>query len=102
MIDNVIDGTNSAYLITGFIIIFVPALMFTIHGIRDGRTVMFVVQAFITAFLVFVVISNLEDFAKSARLLLSDTGDIAVSVVVTAASVVFWLLIIRHFFTKRD
>ena len=101
MIDNVVDGTQSQYLIMGLVIFIIPALMFMIYGIKEKRAIMFTIHAFIIAFWAYVWMINTDDFSKSAVAIFSDATNILVLLVEIVILCLFWLFIIRFFFRKK-
>ena len=101
MIGKAIDGSQPDTLVIGVTLFLVPALMFMVWGIIDGRGVMFAVHAFFLAFWVFVIIKNLDDFRDSFHSVLSDTRYLMSFFVVLIVSFFIWFFVIRFFFRRR-
>ena len=98
MIGNMIDGSQPYALIIGHALLFIPALMFTVWGIKDRRGVMFAVHAVLLAFWTYVVVKNVDEFRESFYAVTADTGYLVAFMIAVIGSFFVWFFVIRHFF----
>jgi len=101
-IDDLQTPAGATFLIVGTIVFLVPAIMFTIRGITDKRSVMFAIHVILLALWVRIITTNASGYLDALQFALRDMTTLMVSALALAGSVLLWYVVICRCFPKKN
>ena len=96
MEQKITDYYENAYMLFGMMVIFIPALLVMLHGIKNGRAVKTAVCALIIAFIIWALIVERESIGQGIEAIFSNALYMVLFVLSWIAAAIIAYIILRE------